>query len=74
MKITDKDYNELKQVIMTDKKLNDELKRIYKKAGLSKERLAWDILHLSNYDTKALYSYLDDSNIQTALFKIIGEY
>jgi len=70
MKITDKDYNELKKAMNTD----DMLKAWYKKQGASKERFAWDMLHTSLYNTNKLYKYLDDSHIQTALFKIIGEY
>ena len=70
MKITDKDYNELKKAMV----INDDLKAFYKRYGRSKERFAWDMLHISFYDTNKLYKYLNDSNIQTALFKIIGEY
>ena len=70
MKIKQEDYNELKKAINID----SMIKALYKKQGASKERFAWDMLHTSLYDTRILYKYLDDSHIQTALFKIVGEY
>jgi hypothetical protein len=42
--------------------------------GHSRQRYAWDMLWASGYDTSVLYEYLNDSHIETALFKIVGEY
>jgi len=38
----------------------------------SQKRIRWDVLHASRYDVCALYSYLDDSHIDTALRSIFG--
>ena len=75
MKIKELHYNELKEAF---KIISPTAKHRYKKEGLSTERYVWDCFW-TLCDTKAidpqnLYTYLDDSHIQTALFKIIGEY
>ena len=49
-------------------------KKMYLQAGYSKERFAWDMLWVSDFKTAALYQYLCDSHIQTALYRIVGEY
>lgn len=48
----------------------------YETAGLSRVRLAWDVLRASIGDKGicALYSYLNDTHIQTAILKIVNEY
>lgn len=79
MKIKPEHYEVLKTKMQ--KTLDDNLgiKERYKRKGLSKERFAWDICYATQSDLTSficgiLYKYLDDSHIQTALFKIIGEY
>lgn len=48
----------------------------YKAAGLTPERYRWDVLHaagLTPWICKNLYSYLNDSHVDTALRAIMPE-
>jgi hypothetical protein len=76
MKMTAEHFELLKRVV--DPWVSPSSKQAYKDAGLSKERYSWDMLWRSGFDAKhlvgILYGYLDDNHIQTALFKIVGEY
>jgi len=74
MKITREDFKRLSYVIIDTLEGLPNIKDKYKLAGLTKERFAWDILWESKFDVSPLYDYLNDSHIQTALFKIVGEY
>ena len=74
MKIKPQHYAALKEDIVKVMKNFPGIKSSYKAAGFSKERFAWSLLHVAKIDTKMLYAYLEDSHIQTALFKIIGNY
>lgn len=74
MKIKPQHYAALKERIEEILEKDSNIKNSYKAAGFSKERLAWDLFHVSRMDVKMLYTYLNDSHIQTALFKIIGNY
>ena len=78
MRIKEKHYQELKKSI--DDRLNVNNNRVvitdhYKNLGLSKERFAWDLFYNTAEGLiNKLTVYLNDSHIQTALFKIIREY
>lgn len=37
------------------------------RAKVSEQRFLWDVLRASRFDTRALYSYLNDSHIETAM-------
>lgn len=71
MKITQADYNEMRDKIKTV--FNKDKQAEYKKAGLSDMRYRWDCFHTSNCYKKELYDYLNDVNIDTALRSIISE-
>ena len=51
----------------------------YQKRGLSEERFRWDVFWALHADTRGawmmeVYRYLNDTNIDTALKKIVGGY
>lgn len=60
----------------------NQAKENYKARGLSKKRFAWDVFNWEDIDgmrpcefsCKELYSYLNDSHIETAILRIVGEY
>jgi hypothetical protein len=72
MKMTAEHFELLKRIV--GPWVTPASKRVYKDAGLSKERYSWDMLWRSGFATGVLYNYLNDKHIQTALFKIVGEY
>jgi hypothetical protein len=74
MKMKIDHYELLSKVIRGIMTVSPNLKDNYIKQGLSKERFAWDMLWKSGFSTPVLYDYLNDSHIQTALFRIIGDY
>lgn len=71
MKITQADYNEMRDKIKTV--FNKDKQAEYKKAGLSDMRYRWDCFHAANCYKKELYDYLHDEHIDTALRSIISE-
>lgn len=71
MKITQADYNEMRDKIKTV--FNKDKQAEYKKAGLSDMRYRWDCFHAANCYKKELYDYLYDEHIDTALRSIISE-
>jgi len=47
----------------------------YPTAHLTSERIRWDIMHASEFNTSTLYDTgLNDSHIDTALRRIVTEY
>lgn len=70
MKITQSDYEDLKQAIETAVKKYPDALAFYRQRTLNDERYRWDMLHVSGFNTSRLYEYLDDSHIDTALRKI----
>ena len=77
MKIKKEHFLKIKSDIDNFLKNRPELKIRYKNEKLSKERFAWDIFWACIdvfFAQKVLYQYLNDSHIETALFKIIGDY
>jgi len=55
------------------KKYPSKTLAIYRALGLSAKRYRWDIFWISGMPIAALYEYLNDANIDTALRRIIGE-
>ena len=45
----------------------------YRSAGLTDKRYLWDALRVSGYDVCGLYTYLNDTHIDTALRSILRE-
>jgi len=74
MKIKKADFEDIKKRVLDVLAKEPEAKAFYKSMGYSKERFAWDAFHTAGINITPLYEYLHDSHIQTALFKIIGEY
>ena len=74
MKMKPSDFIRLELAIKATLEDLPKIKGKYKLAGYSKERFAWDILWESGFDIMPLYTYLNDSHIQTALIRIVGEY
>lgn len=74
MKMKQEHFTALQSALEKVLKIFPDIQRTYKRQGFSKERFAWDLLWDSKFDTSELYTYLNDSHIQTALFKIIGDY
>ena len=78
VKMTKEHFDELKAAIDSIPDI-DSIIFDYKERGLSKTRFAFDcfyyVLGNGQHDNllSRLYSYLNDSNIQTALFKILGD-
>ena len=73
MKIKPDDYAKLKVAIERVLTANPTMAGNYGVAGLSPIRFRWDVLHKSYFNVGALYEYLDDCHIDTALRKIMGE-
>jgi len=73
MKITKEDFMELNKTICKTLNQYPDLRNAYKQLGYTDERLRWDVLHLSRYDTNKLYIYLNDSHIDTALRNIMDD-
>ena len=72
IKMTDKHFQDL-SVSINDTVAKFSLAAVsYQNTGFSHMRYRWDILHASKHDMKYLYQYLDDSHIDTALRKILG--
>jgi hypothetical protein len=74
MKMTQEHYAQLVRCV---EPLVIDNKEVWQKAGLSKERFAWDMFWKSTFAEAFLnnvYDYLSDSHIETALYKIVGEY
>jgi len=76
LKIKEKDYKELKQAIQKtiEKITRKRLKEAISKFSPSPKKLCWDMLTLSRYDTRELYTYLNDNNIETAMKHILKEF
>ena len=83
MKIKSEDFKVLQDAMQETINKHPNAKGVYKGQGLTKTRYAWDMLHYTEIDgynsstqfiCDRLYKYLNDTHINTALFKIIGEY
>ena len=72
MKITKEDYKRLSDVLQPVLRARPDLYLKYKSEGFSDMRFNWDMMYVSKFDTCSLYSYLNDTHINTALAKIIG--
>jgi hypothetical protein len=72
MKMTQLDFDILKSKIDETLKQYPKLKEEYKQIGLSNMRFNWDLARLAKIDICAYYSYLDDTHINTALAKAVG--
>ena len=73
MKMINDDFVNLSHSINETLKMVPDAAIQYEKNNISHMRYRWDILHASKYDTASMYKYLDDSNIDTALRKILGD-
>ena len=72
MKIKSEHFEYLSLVIA--ERDTEELRERYKEAGLSDKRYRWDLVYrcgLTTYICDVLYSYMDDSHIDTALKRIV---
>jgi len=73
MKMRPDDYERLTESIQSLLKRQPEVSvETYLGQGMTAERFRWDALHASGFDTRALYDYLDDDHIDTALRRITG--
>ena len=73
MKMRPDDYERLRESIQSLLKAWPEVSvETYLGQGMTAERFRWDALRASGFDTCALYDYLDDNNIDTALRRITG--
>lgn len=72
--MTKEHFNHLKEICSETIKKHPNMKQEYSDKGLSSMRYIWDILDLSddslNFICSHLYSYLDDTHINTALKNI----
>ena len=76
MRMKPVDYARLEKAIRTVLLSNPSTTlQTYLDAGLTHMRFRWDMSGASGFDVCALYAYLDDSHIDTALRRItkIGE-
>ena len=75
MKMREDDYANMLQAMCRKVGEVPQVFAEYAAAGLSEKRLAWDVLRASIGDKGicALYSYLNDSHIETAALKAIRE-
>jgi len=74
MKMKKEHYDKIKKALSP---LIASNKENYKREGLSKVRFAWDLFYACPLPLEVrqdIYQYLNDSHIQTALFRIIGDY
>lgn len=74
MKMLTDHYTDIRQMMRRILDANPNLYSEYEGRGFSKQRFAWDLFHATKYPSNTLYKYLDDANIQTALFRILDEY
>lgn len=72
MKMLNTDFQGLSNSINAVVTEFPDVSGVYKRNGLSHERYRWDVFHVSKIYKKPLYEYLDDSHIDTALRKILG--
>jgi hypothetical protein len=70
MKITDKDFKDLKEAIENTPLYLRPDKEEYRSKGYSSMRYRWDWFWRSNFNPSKLYKYLNDDNIDTALRKL----
>lgn len=72
--MTQQHYDTLKAGMA--KVIDVDIRASYETAGLSRTRFAWDALYASvpsSFICKKLYKYLDDSHIEAAILRIVGE-
>jgi hypothetical protein len=77
MKMKKEHYEYMREAIQAIETKFPEAKKQYFEAGLSAKRYRWDVLYaakLSAWVCDNLYSYLDDSHIDTALRHIISDH
>jgi len=72
MRMTPSDLRHLQTAIGAVLETHRGLDTLYRERGLPHMRYRWDILHASRFDTRQLYSYLNDDHIDTALRSILG--
>ena len=77
MKISDDDFSALKSTVSpldTSEARSAYQRRDFPRAELCRDvdkRYRWDLLHASRFPVTSLYSYLDDTHIDTALRNIV---
>lgn len=76
MKMRPADFDALHDAIRdsfsTDVKPFADYREGYRAAGRSDKHFRWDCLHFSGFNVRPLYSYLNDSHIDTALRRIVN--
>ena len=75
MKMLNDHYNDLRDSMRRRLDISPYLPAAYEQAGLSAERFRWDLARASIGDKGicALYKYLNDNHIDTALRAVIAE-
>jgi hypothetical protein len=73
MKMLNEDFEALASAIRKSQLFTQDMQTEYRLRGFSEERFRWDCLHMSGYKTVHLYAYLNDTNIDTALQRIVSE-
>lgn len=71
IKMKKSDYFKLSIAVCEVLNSHKNIVKTYKDNNLTPMRFRWDLLHMSNFRTNDLYSYLNDNHIDTALRHII---
>lgn len=73
VKIKPTDLSDLRVKIEELLVANPEARKAHRDAGLSHERFRWNVLHASKANADGhLYTYLNDSHIDSALKSLLG--
>jgi hypothetical protein len=73
MKMKPEDYARMEESVQSVLSAQPSITlQTYLAQGLSAMRFRWDALNASRFDICALYSYLNDTHIDTALRRITG--
>lgn len=81
MRISDPDFNRLKELIDFDPCVGETLAKIYSNKGMTPKRFRWDMLWTArrkrpddfNELFDKLYSYANDDHVDTALRYIVAD-
>lgn len=73
MKMTTEHYADVRLAMRRILDANPTIREQAAEKGFTERRLAWDLFHATRYNTRELYAYLNDANIETALIKILRE-
>jgi len=71
LKITEEDYKNLSDAVLSVVKKHPDAYAEYKAKNLSDMRYNWDVFRASGFDITPLYKYLNDSHINAALAAIL---